>query len=169
MPCAQCKRRITVYSAGLRVLNDSAPHMDAQKVREDLWYHTTTTAHWIEQLIEGETADRDFLVRMEQNPDLDTTVMVHLGTVDAALDRAGHRTAFETVYMYVVRLKPGVEIAQVVKEDTNDSCPNYAGFCERDGYSTEVTRYVNMYESPGSISLLANRKSFEVVDRIRLQ
>lgn len=166
--CTGCGRNRQLTQVKVSVLSDSARHMDLDTVRGDLWYHSTTSATWMEDIIECEEEDFAFLSSYRGEPMVDTTLMVHLGTVEAALDRHRERLSHETVYMYVLRIADWAPIAEAIKTDENDECPVIAQDCPEQGYSVGITRYVNLFESPGSISLLANRSMIEIVDRMRL-
>lgn len=169
--CSNCQQTVDLYVAhNLSIDHDSARHIDENNVRNDIWYHATKLENWMDELIEGEAEHRDFGLGYYDNFDPENvTIMVHVGTVDAALDRAGDSLNHEKAnfYVYALRLKEGVHIAPQILADENEACPSFVADCNG-AYSEHVTRYVNTYESPGSISLLVNRTCIEIIDRITI-
>ena len=133
-------------------------------VRKDTWYHITVRKNWVGDITEEQ--------------DVDYQPFVHLGSKEAALTRMKALVEDEVYagkngetqyYCYEVRIKPQAPIADAVLPDDNEIAPampvemnyNYTG----DGYEAYgVSRYVNEFESHGSISLLAHPSSFEVIE-----
>lgn len=124
-------------------------HKDA--VREDEWYHYTSHEDW-----------ESFL-----SPDNDEARVVHLGTKEAALDRQNH-TDRAVGKLYKLRLKPEAEIADEILEDDpynqQDAPLVSEGGVQKGILVSGVTRYMNYYEDPGSVSLVANPRLLEVVE-----
>lgn len=135
-------------------------------VRENTWYHITVRSDW-----GGDITAED---------DVDEQPLVHLGSKDAALDRmqdlieeaaasgiSGDKAP--KFYCYEVKVKPVASIADAVLADDNDMAPSKPSdmnlnYVISDGYDEYgVNRYVNEYESHGSISLLAHPSSFDIV------
>lgn len=90
--------------------------------------------------------------------DADPIPLVHIGTRYSALDRAKHAGAD---YLYRLRVDPLATIHPLISKDKFDD------WNEREGLSTfhyDIYRYTNMWESPGSISLLVKPTAITVVD-----
>jgi hypothetical protein len=183
--CPSCKRRTPGHdSYNLRVIAEQASFLDAENIRTTRWFHATDVENWHETVtaIDASEEVRSFQGDEEFVPG-DYSLMVHLGTVDAALHRAldviacgADNAAARTWYIHEIVLNEDADIAPTICEDDNDVAPYYAIDCGDNnifgttGYSaTGITRYLNRYEAPGSISLLAHPKSFHVVTTITIE
>lgn len=173
-----CGQPITDYSLIVRIQKDSAKYLDAVTAGNAIWYHTTLAEDWMEQL---ETGEAEYAELFDIPDPRLVSAMVHLGDHSSALDRAidlsrdilsnydpKDLTIAPGFFLYAVRILPETEIDENVQPDENEDAPCFNVDCEQMGYSSGVTRYVNMYESPGSISLLANRRRIEIVSKERL-
>lgn len=160
----------------LEVAHESAQFLDADTTRETIWYHSTFAPDWMARLEEGEKEAAEFFESMGEDDLGDPTAMVHIGTRAAAIDRAldlsqdmrknwnlDERDLAEGVYLYAVRILPETEIDEIIHTDDNDDAPVTVGNCADFNYSTGANRYVNRYESPGSISVLVNRRGIEII------
>lgn len=128
--------------------NPSYIFLDTQAVKDAVWYHATSDAEWLENL-EDDAAITGYL-------------QAHLGTRDAALDRAianyvPHRAHCEPFYLYRVQLAPDATIADEIKQDENDDARLEAG--------SDVTRYINRWEDMASISLAVRSDKLQIIDR----
>jgi len=156
--CANCGEGSFAESMPVGIEYDSQRFLDTQNVRDEIWYHSTVVADW-----EGGLKSTGRIP------------MVHLGTVEAASVRANFTGNFfiddgaPQVYMYAVRVKGGALVSPRLLTDENDEAPYFtdsdAGEYEMQG----LTRYVNKFEAQGTISLIANPESFEVVERFTLE
>ena len=104
------------------------------------WWHGTTRAHW------------------EDTPE---NAVVHIGTRQAAKERAEIQRV-TPAFLYKVRLKDGVSFVRDVEDDCNEWPEDY----ER--HHPWVHRYVNKYESPGSVSAYTRFSNLEIIDRKEL-
>ena len=154
--CENCGETNFIYDLIFSVREDSVKFLDDPEVTATTWFHTSVHENWYEHIFSGFEGDE--------------IPAVHLGTEQAALDRVVALEYFNydsaPMYLYEVKLKDGVDIAPVLSLDDN-SLPEYVtdltGY--KDYSATGVSRYLNAYESPGSISLLANPECFDVVSR----
>lgn len=147
-----------VAKLNVSVLPSSERFMKDRNVRSASWYHMTMRSNWREGILDA-GSDGD-------------TVMVHLGTLESAMRRALDVTYGDYVAsdhdawtLHEVKLNRRVEVAPKLGQDEVNGFPRTA----REAKSNEVysavgvTRYLNLYEIAGSVSLLANARSFEVV------
>lgn len=142
--CRGCKRSLYEKHINPHILKSSHRYLDPDVVLQSNWWHSTRKENW-HDVVPGD-------------------VTVHVGTHHAARQRAKHTGApairNSPVFLYKLRLKPNVKVNKSVYRDTSDNSRN-AG-------KNRVTRYVNIYESPGSMSLIARRDDLEVVSFERL-
>lgn len=164
-PCATCGKVIDNMTGTILVRRDNAMFLDAETARTATWYHATVRENWIDDLMECERRAQPYPWYVPG----ETVPMIHVGTRQAAQDRAERlmeRDQPNRMYMYTVRLRTDAPMSQYVVDDL-PSAPDYAGYCDgKPEYSKMgATRYVNRYESLGSISLLVNTTALEVVSR----
>lgn len=110
-----------------------------------VWFHATCSEDWLEEVLEADCGLGDLLV--------------HVGSYDAAVDRAIHcSTKFSDVewHIYEIILDEATHVSPRVLADQEELAPMWSS--EAAGYWSPygATRYVNGYEDPGSISLLVN-------------
>lgn len=120
---------------------------DKEQVKEYSWYHVTTKKEW-------------------QQEASDAGVYVHLGTKQAALDRLSviNKTKYgeSTYYMHEVKFNTKVAVANNVLSDDNE-WPNELDDKDIPMDSKQIHRYINIWEEPGSVSLIANPNLFTVI------
>jgi hypothetical protein len=155
--CPSCGVKCYDTLTGVAIDYEAQQFFDPERVRKARWYHTSSYPKW------------DEVVANTDNPD---ALFVHLGTLDAALDRSDHlsRGDFvpDHVYLYEIQLNEDIHISEYIHEEDGfvDQPEKISDTIEEGGetYSmTGATRYVNHYESPGSISLLVHPHAFKVL------
>lgn len=140
--CSNCDNPtdITRVTVELTPQNPSYKFLDIEEVRKATWYHATDNGEWLQDLEE----------------DFET----HLGTENAAFDRAitnyaTHDDYKESFFLYEVKIKPDATISEEIKEDEND---------ESMGDDDEsIIRYINRWEDSASISLAAPSNQIEII------
>lgn len=150
--CPNCKRECFDSLVGTTLLESSEKFFHEEAVREAVWYHYTENDEWESYLD-------------PKNPE---SKLMHFGTKQAAMERKLH-TGKGGGKLYEIRLKPEAKIAPKVLEDDpfNDDGAPLLSTPQKDSRGllmSGVTRYVNFYEEPGSMSLMANPKTFDVVN-----
>lgn len=141
-----CGESFDIFSA-LVVLspeNPASEYLHEAKVRESAWFHATHDPQW----------ERVFSRK--------TPLIIHAGTEGAAFDRAlgiylsrYPQKIEETFELYELRLKPEAKIAARIVHDANLEKVLLRG--------SDVTRYINRWEDPASISIAAKTSVLEVV------
>lgn len=131
--CPTCATDRYEFEVGVKVLPSSAKHMMITGVRDSVWYHSTHRPDW---WYKKETYD---------NP-------IYIGTYNAAKRRwrdcaSSAAYADSPFWMYKLRLNPKVKIHPRVLVD------DYLDSDTADKASDKAVRFVNIFESPGSISL----------------
>lgn len=163
--CPGCGSGTLEGLTGVSILPEALEFLDDEAVLNTTWFHTTIREDWDERL------------KGHQGED---TPLTHLGTLEAATvrmedlkrERESEGLAPAQFYLYEVALLPTMSISESLADDDNDSAPESVKDWRRDRFEKYdlfgCTRYVNMYESVGSISLLANPHHFEVVNKTAL-
>jgi predicted Zn-ribbon and HTH transcriptional regulator len=184
--CPNCDHRVPTYNGtadsgmagyGLSLLPESVKYADENYVRQTKWYHATIRENWHEGVLANEE-EKWKVSRIRKGQD--DAMLVHLGTLDAAKRRMADineqnsfRKGKQEWFIHEVTLDADCEVSTTITPDEDSKAPEYAYQCvERndDVYSAKgATRYVNMYENPGSISLLANPKAFKVTKTINVE
>lgn len=159
--CSNCGHKEDEMEAGVTIhprYFDLLKKANVTEKGERLWYHATTRDDWYDNLW-------NFAVRMDRFP------LVHIGTKETALDRAKQMSKIwhGVGWLHTVRILPTATVSNFVIEDMN-YWPDEADELGRGEFKkfTSVTRYLNRYEEPGSISLLVDYRVIEVVDSTRL-
>lgn len=122
--------------------------MDTQALRESSWFHATTSHDWFARI----DSTRDY--------NDGTPPLVHVGTREAAMDRArvfvahSGENADLTVTLLEFRLANHAKVAVGFEMDEENLWEVEANKGKMHGIDAQP--YVNRFESPGSISLLVN-------------
>lgn len=141
--CRECNNLLDIYSVKVDLLPSCERFLTDETVLKTQWHHSTYRKDWHNDVL--------------NSPEYP---IVHLGTYQAAEARARDiqdRPVWEMKYRFVVRLKKDATIDPEVLEDV-DEWDDSAAL-----YNYDVTRYVNRFESPGSVSLLAKPDAFTVI------
>lgn len=130
-----------VWTDNVAVQREATRFLNVDTVKNSEWFHSTNITDWHEKV-------------------LDNNTLIHLGTEEAALSRAYYisRMSNSDMMMYCVKLKKNIQINDYIILDEDEWDFNY--LINRH----KVNRYLNMYESIGSISLLLHPSLFEVVE-----
>lgn len=124
----------------VKVLPSSSKFMRSGEIPGSIWWHSTNRFRWMSDILESPSMP-----------------IVHVGSRYAALDRAKHE---KYSHLFKVRVDFNTSIDPEIRHDICDGWSPYA-----EDWDYDVTRYVNMWESPGSISLLVKPTSVTVVDQ----
>lgn len=164
--CRKCNELYSSLSQfEIWVRPDASPFFSEKKVRSSSWFHTTDDPHWFANIQNGGNPEDDNYGSGD--------VMVHLGMKHSAIARAQQRQdeylsygiTVDRWYLCEVVLTANTNIHAEIQEDdntfpthSNQKAPDYL-----DWFPDGVTRYLNAYELPGSISLLANANSIKLL------
>lgn len=155
-----CEEESMVDELDVRILPSSVQFLDVGTTRETVWFHSTKVENWSEEVSKLRPT---FVCGSNEMP---SVPYVHVGTFDAAMTRF-EDTKGESGWLYEIRIKDDAFIAEEVYEDRNDWEQFVrAGFFEGflgDKKKCDVLRYVNRWESVGSISLIMDPRFMEVV------
>lgn len=145
-----CGEKFETESADLKVLPTSAPLMSEEFAKDAIWYHATVVPNWHEAVSEA-------------------GVYVHAGSRAAALERAadkffpyGQKITDRTIYLWKLSINSDAVVASDILSDENQ-WPTWVTGCTQKHLGGDVQRYLNRWESPGSISVLADPRAFNVI------
>lgn len=120
---------------------------------DTVWYHTSANENWptpIQGLGWGRVTDGEFVA--------------HVGTLQAALDRCSYsERTFQPTFLYHLKLSAKARWSPKILLDENYWPTSVPELKRAPEFFGDVTRYVNRYEDPGSISLLVRTGIIEVV------
>lgn len=139
--CPACGDYFDITEVEVRVHPEAMPLLSLDTVQETEWFHVSAFENW-------HTA-----ITMQRH-----VPYIHAGNRASAIDRYEGLYRGRTAYLYKFKLVPGARISDIVYDDLNE-WPKYV---ERElpkskkGQVVDGIRYVNRWESPGSISLLVN-------------
>lgn len=151
--CEECDEPVMLgRESGIR--QDALAYFDDAAVLSSSWWHATAKDDWYAGLMSN-----------------DEIPMVHLGTKVSALSRVlimgrgSSNLSFSDWNLYQIKLTPEAKIAPRVVDDFNGDAPETVNQALRSASfeSHGVTRYLNRYETVGSISLLANPLFFDIL------
>lgn len=125
--------------------------LDIATAKDAFWFHATNRSDWMGDLLEFKDVDED------------SVPLVHVGTLDAAMSIMADKysRSNDLTYLYRVRLAPSAIIDNVLYEDEN-FWPDRTSEIDCD---SKAFRYVNRWESTGSISMIVDPE-FLIVDRV---
>lgn len=140
------------------VIRQGFEHLhEPDAIRARLWHHATKISDWEKQMPMGE--DR------WDSPHEEGRLMLHVGSRKAATERARHEL-YAGYWLYTFRVSAEAAIVPGLGEDTETFPMREHSESRNDRYLRDaVSAYVNMYESPGSVSLYGRVDLFEVVSR----
>lgn len=155
--CA-CGESISVADSTLTVIPSSAPLLDDENVKSVTWFHATNVYNWLEEVsFDYGEEDEDML-----------RPYVHLGSKEAALELAKWKYLEENddendmFYLWQVTLNVEAVLADFVLEDNNDWFYEVTDSA-REALGANAVRYLNKWESAGSLSLLADPRYLTAV------
>lgn len=173
-PCPRCGIAIDFVRSGLLIEDENDPALDHAQLPSLAWYHTGTDLDW--PIAQYEVPGLDLLhqlmpphaVREAEIRGKDKAL--HLGTYEAAIEsmlRRIHdeRLGASTFYLHRVCLHPGLSIDTTIRDETSDQA---AQITQTELGVFDVARYVNIYESIGSISLAVRRTAIRSIQTVRL-
>lgn len=146
--CHSCRKAMDIETVMIEVGKQKStyPAYEKENVYKMSWYHSTIKENWEESL------------------DSSNSFYAHLGSPQASFDRQIAENPEKGFWLYEVRIK---ETANIDDEVTSDENKNYNKMRDSDDSDNDpnVFRYVNKWEDMASISLAANSKQIEVIDK----
>lgn len=174
--CSHCQGDIYYgpYAMALRDAGDQA--LDDQVAPGTAWYHTSTVPCWPPSGRPMTPAEVAFLRRgtsdgvAERVRERHENQALHLGTYEAAIESMLRKMrdqdmADERFWLYRVALRRKVTIERGYR---NETIEEIAQITQAELGDSSAIRYLNTWESPGSISLAVHPRSLEAVQGIPL-
>lgn len=149
----ECGKELYLEEVKVKVLPRYQHLLNLEKAQnQPYWYHATNISEWPTGL--SSTPEYNWLA--------------HIGSKESALDRASTQKGY--TIMYTVTIDPDAYWSPCVTDDWNE-WPTIEQDLDNEVYHnfSEVTRYVNRYEIPGSISLLVASDKIRVVGYEEIQ
>jgi len=154
--CLSCGEVYDPPAAKISIVSPSHHLTDITQAVNETWYHATISDSWAEDTLEAGLPESNLLV--------------HLGLKETALARINDlfMGAARDFYLYEVKLSPEVTLHPSILNDDN----NWSKYSDDhkmpiDFNVTPAVRYVNRWETPGYISLLADRTKLTVINHSR--
>jgi hypothetical protein len=170
--CPTCLRSLTPREVSFLLEEGEIEDYCGEALIMDTAFVNPSTASRRFSSLDNVLATRWFHITAD--PDWPTTVtaadvFVHVGVEDAAFDRmlsfVGTRhnpaQAAEALYLYELELAPDTRFARAIAVDTNEDYSDLRAGEQ----SHDAQRYLNRWESPGSISLVVSPHKLRVVGR----
>jgi hypothetical protein len=174
--CGHCHRDIHFGPFVLALRDAGDPVLDDRVALDTAWYHTSTHPRWPPDDRPMTAAEVAFL-RGATSEEVDERVRerienqaLHLGTYEAAIESMLRKMqdqgmAGERFWLYRVALRRDVTIEHGYR---NETIRDVAQITQADLGDSGAIRYLNTWESPGSISLAVYPRSLEAVRGIPL-
>lgn len=153
-----CGQSISVDKSALTIIPSSGPLLDEETVKAVTWFHATNVYNWLEEVSFDYGEDDDDMIRP----------YVHLGSKEASLELGKWKYLEENdddddmFYLWQVTLNVEAILGDGVLEDNNDWFYDVTESA-RKTLGADAIRYLNKWESAGSISLLADPRYLTAV------
>jgi hypothetical protein len=157
LKCTTCEDGF--QKGSVTVVPSSAFLLDVENVRKTSWFHATCVDDWFEKVSSGHGMEKetgDFLY-------------IHVGSEEAARDIAEDKyfrnpRDGERISLYELRLVTDLALSPLILND-GETWWDYSSVTAetRAAVGGDAARYLNRWESPGSISLLIDARKLELV------
>jgi hypothetical protein len=177
-PCEHCERSISLINENIVVRHPDDPALSRAKISDLAWYHTSTYVDWpwsgypamIADLFKPSAAAMPAsvfagMLRREQ------TKALHLGTYESAIENMYRRMhtqddAQRQFYLHRVSLKLSTsDIDDQLRHESHDEAAQLA-LEDLGGFL--AVRYLNVEESPGSISIAIDPTAIDTIQTMPL-
>ncbi|MBB5511853.1 hypothetical protein HD598_000540 [Neomicrococcus aestuarii] len=180
--CKYCQNDLNANRSDIRLRDEDDPALTDSQVLDSIWYHTSTESEWPKSEYslppeEGahirERAFKNEPEKTSKYIDFHENQALHIGTYEAALESMLRRMREKDdrdkeFFLYRVKLRKEINIAPELLHDHRDKVGQVLVETLRDG-GYQVSRYINVHESPGSISLALMREAIESTQRISIR
>lgn len=146
--CARCGEMVWIENVYPMVEPRSIMLMEDVYAPHAIWYHATNNPTWMESLLS-----------FRDHKGVSRIPLVHIGTKNSALERA-ETERYD--YLYTLTLKPGTSIHPDIVVDDN-SWTQYVDETVPFSMPADGLRYINIWESAGSISMLIDPRALDIV------
>lgn len=178
VPCDICERAIAVRNENIDLRDPEDPALSRENVSSLVWYHTSTHADWPPPDYAEKVATSIAPLRAVQPADVfaenlhrEQTKALHVGTYESTIENMFRRKrnqddADSQFYMHRVALRINAdEIDPNIRHESHDEASQLT---VDDLGDWKAVRYLNVEESPGSISIAINPSLIVAVQTISL-
>jgi hypothetical protein len=174
--CSQCGSDIHFGPAVLACRDPDDSALSDREAAEHAWYHTSTDPQWPQRQapgadLNGEWPGLPSSLARQVHSRL-TTQALHLGTYEAAIESMLRRMRDQgdggsRFYLFRVRLDHDLRLEPGFRDENHEAA---AQITQPDLQSAELDaiRYLNVHESPGSISLAVQRDAVAALQQIEI-
>jgi len=177
VPCARCGSEIHFGPAVMALRDPSDPVLNDQVAAQVAWYHASTDPGWPSRARPMPPSAAEFLARtmrpgdVRRIRDADENRALHLGTYESAIESMLRHMRDEgegaaQFYLYRVALRRQQLVIEPGCRDENSE--EASQITQSDLGEADVIRYLNVRESPGSISLAVRPQIISSVRRVSL-
>jgi hypothetical protein len=174
--CANCGYDIHFGPAVMTIRDADDPVLDDQQASRVDWYHTSTAPDWPPAARPMPASAARLLTRVMRPEDVHRarhtyqTQALHLGTYESAIESMLRRMRDQDdggaqFYLYRVALRCGLTIEPGWRDE---NLAEAAQITQSALEKVDAIRYLNVYESPGSLSLAVRRRAIHSVQRVSL-
>jgi hypothetical protein len=174
--CAHCGGDIHFGPAVFALRDADDPALDDQWLGRTAWYHTSTDRDWPNGTRTMPTESDNSIARLLSPGGLKRareryeTQALHLGTYETAIESMLRRMRDQAdggsqFYLYRVRLRDRLTVEAGLRDENHAEA---AQITERELGGLDAIRYLNVHESPGSISLALRRGAIVATQRVAL-
>ncbi|MDG4668628.1 hypothetical protein [Mycobacterium sp. 236(2023)] len=177
-PCGTCGETLALSAENIVVRDPDDPALAPEGISSLVWYHTSTHANWpppdYAESIAIFLAPSRAVLPPEVFADMlqrEQTKALHVGTYESTIENMFRRRQFQDdtesqFYLYRVMLNLSAdEIDPEIRHESHDEASQLT---LDDLGKWKAVRYVNVEESPGSISLAINPNAIAAVQMIPL-
>lgn len=178
VPCEHCGGEIHYGSAVTTLRDLEDPALSPDMVNELAWYHTSTYPDWPSPRFEQDTREalESFRHRSFGSFDgvlkMQLTKALHVGSYETAIenilrrmhDEADHNSVF---YLHRVALRINEDEISTLRDENQDEASKLL-IDDLTELGLRAVRYINVHESPGSVSLAIEPGVIEYVQTIEL-
>lgn len=174
--CVNCAYDIHFGQAVMTIRDSDDPVLDDQQASRVAWYHTSTAPAWPRAARPMPASAVRLLTSVLRPEDVHRarhtyeTQALHLGTYESAIESMLRRMrdqddGGEQFYLYRVALRRGLIIEPGWRDENVAEAAQITQSALR---KVDAIRYLNVYESPGSLSLAVQQRSIHSVQRVSL-
>lgn len=177
MTCSGCKEDFNFGPAVIDLRSPTDAALDDSQLPQLAWYHTTKDSEWpqIKKPPQDDLVNhlRDRARWSEEKIDahrqIDENQALHLGTYEAAIESMLRRMNEQNdqtsvFYLNRVRLRPDLVVESGFRDENHTEAAKITSF-DLEQRGVNGIRYLNAYESIGSISLATGRKAIDSIQR----
>ncbi|MFI5898044.1 hypothetical protein ACIA5D_48975 [Actinoplanes sp. NPDC051513] len=175
IPCSRCWGSIHFGRAVAALRNLKDPALENEQLGRLAWYHTSTSPDWPSLTYEVQERQRlrDFGLVTDEQIAMLSGLALHVGTYEAAIENVLRRMKYQDdrdsrFFLYRVALDLDSTRVETGYRDENEQRAARLSNTELRAEGLQAVRYLNVYESPGSLSLAVTADAIAAVHMVDL-